>query len=408
MRSLVVTAAALLLALPAGAQGFWSPPVIIPELSSGSSDYYPYLSADLMTARVASSRNDLTPPPSPAGGWHIWMATRLTRNGPFGPMMPEPGAVQTSVNDLAPWVSGDGLTMYSASNSTSLPTAPVGGFDIWEWTRPNTSSPWAFASNVTPLNTTSTDYMPSSTSDNLEIYSTSSGVIIGATRPTTGSPWSVATPVASLAGHGHSGVSGNGLEMYTAMGGQLFVSTRPSRQDAFGAPTAITAVNNQASGSNNRPSLAVDGRELFFSSSRPTTTPGLASNNVWRSTWTGLSIQGRPLIGQAMQIHVTNVSRAGGGYQVAMSWGSSGIPLPGVGTIPLAPDSLFFLSITNVLPSVFQNFQGTLNINGEATATLNTPNIPAILGIGFNVAAIASSGSGPDYISNGIALKFDQ
>lgn len=407
MRVLLSAALVTVLVASVSAQGFWNPPAVVPELSSTSSDYYPFISADLLTARVASSRNDLTPPPAPAGGWHLWRATRPNRFAPFGPLTPEPGALQTSVNDLAPWVSGDDLTFYMASPSPSFPTSPVGGVDIWEFTRTTPTSPWVFASNVTAVNTTSTDYMPSCTSDNLELYATASNQIVCVKRGAPNAPWSAAIPITAVAGHGHSGVSGNGLELYTAQGGNLFVTRRPSRSKPWGTPVALAGVNNQASGVNNRPSLSVDGRELFFSSSRPANTPGVGSTSVWRSTWTGLSIEGRPLIGQAMKIHITHASKPAGAYQIAMSWTNTGIPIPGVGSVPLAPDDLFVLSVTNKLPSVFVNFQGNLDGQGEATAVLNTPNIPALIGIPFFLAGIASSGGPVDYITNGIALEFD-
>lgn len=406
-RSVPVTLALLLgFAGSALAQGFWTPPVLIPEVSSTSSDYYPFISGDLQSIRVASSRQDLPAPPSPAGGWHIWQAQRSTRYGAFGPMVAEPGAVQTAQNDLAPWVMPDELTMYSAT-STPLP-GQVAGFDIYEWTRPNNTAPWTLAGNVAGVNTTGTDYMPSVTADGLEMYVTASNRVVQSTRLSTTAPWGPSTVVAGFTSHGHSGISMNGLELFTATGGNLHYATRRSRQDAWTVPQPLSALNNQTSGTNNRPSLSIDGRELFFSSSRPANTPGVSSVSVWTSRWVGLSLEGLPTIGQALKIHITNPVRAGAPYQVGMSFTNlGGIPIPGVGRIPLDPDDLLVLSTSGRAPAIFSNFGGVLDIQGEGTAQLNIPGNAALKGVPFEVAAVTLGQSGIDYITNGISTRID-
>jgi hypothetical protein len=40
-------------------------------------------------------------------------------------------------------------------------------------------------------------------------------------------------------------------------------------------------------------------------------------------------------------------------------------------------------------PSIFQNFSGVLDGLGNATATLNLPNLPALSGFQFKMAAVS-------------------
>ena len=60
-----------------------------------------------------------------------------------------------------------------------------------------------------------------------------------------------------------------------------------------------------------------------------------------------------------------------------------GIPVPPIGTVPLALDALFLLSTSGALPTVFTNFAGLLDAFGEATATLNFPAVPALAGYAY-------------------------
>jgi hypothetical protein len=66
-------------------------------------------------------------------------------------------------------------------------------------------------------------------------------------------------------------------------------------------------------------------------------------------------------------------------YACALSFGTAGIPVPG-GTLPLTADSLFFLTVLNLIPPIFPNGQGTLNADAEGSVTVNLPNLPALVG----------------------------
>ena len=82
-----------------------------------------------------------------------------------------------------------------------------------------------------------------------------------------------------------------------------------------------------------------------------------------------------------------------GGKQYALA--ASLARRPGIGPFPNgeylnldATDPLFYLSAVGALPSVFQNFQGTLDPLGNASAQVNIPALPPNLGITVFVAGI--------------------
>ncbi len=68
-------------------------------------------------------------------------------------------------------------------------------------------------------------------------------------------------------------------------------------------------------------------------------------------------------------------------YQVATSLGNSGIALPSGAIVPLSLDQLFFASVSGNLPTVFQGYTGVMDSNGDASASLQLPPIPALTGI---------------------------
>jgi len=64
---------------------------------------------------------------------------------------------------------------------------------------------------------------------------------------------------------------------------------------------------------------------------------------------------------------------------------SPGIPIPG-GTVPLTPDSLFFLS--GAVPQIFQNYGGVLDAQGRGAASVAIPNLP-LQGFAFYTSFVA-------------------
>ena len=134
MRILALLAlSAVAFGVPAAAQGTWSTPVEVKAVNSTTSDYYPHISGDGKTLRVASPRADL---PGYVGGYDINFATRTNPHSAWSTMGVEPGAVNSTSNDLSPHVLSDERTCYFASLRPG-----TGGADIWRVSRSTPTAP---------------------------------------------------------------------------------------------------------------------------------------------------------------------------------------------------------------------------------------------------------------------------
>ena len=92
--------------------------------------------------------------------------------------------------------------------------------------------------------------------------------------------------------------------------------------------------------------------------------------------------------------------RPGAGYQAATALGNAGIVLPSGSVIPLTVDHLMLASATNVLPTLFRNYRGFLDINGDATIGLAIPNLPVLKGVTLYTAFVTYIGSTFVNVSN--------
>lgn len=95
-------------------------------------------------------------------------------------------------------------------------------------------------------------------------------------------------------------------------------------------------------------------------------------------------------------------------YIMAVSLSNAGIPV-GSRVIPLFPDTIFFVTLSNFLPTVTRNYQGVLDANGRATATLDLTSLtnPALQGITLHHAFVVlnpASPNGISTISNGLPV----
>jgi len=115
-----------------------------------------------------------------------------------------------------------------------------------------------------------------------------------------------------------------------------------------------------------------------------------------------LYLDGTPAVGNP--VNLKGRGTAGLGYVGACSLGHSGIPIGGGRSIPLDLDSLLLLSLS--LPSVFQNFQGTTDANGDFTMTLNTPAAPQLAGFTIWSSAVTFDQSGVREIAPDVEITF--
>jgi Tol biopolymer transport system component len=164
----------------------------------------------------------------------IWYATRSTTTGSFTNAQAL-ASVNSTKDDLRPWVSDDELTIYFAS----LRPGGSGDADIWTASRATRTSTFSTPVNVESINSTSRDSSPFLTPDLLTIYFSSS-------RP-----------------------GGNGER-------DIWRAKRASAQGIFGAPAIVASIDSIALDSD--VALSHDGTELFF------TSESSGATLIWRAT----------------------------------------------------------------------------------------------------------------------------
>ncbi len=104
-----------------------------------------------------------------------------------------------------------------------------------------------------------------------------------------------------------------------------------------------------------------------------------------------------PTPGGVFNIRIRFANHPGKAYVAAASFS----PRPGIPvdsrTIPLTPDNLFAASV--VIPQVFVNFRGTLDLNGRASPYIPIPNAGVLKGLRFFLAAVVVDPAAPSSIA---------
>jgi len=119
-----------------------------------------------------------------------------------------------------------------------------------------------------------------------------------------------------------------------------------------------------------------------------------------------LSMRSVPFTGTNVALDLNAPGDANKAYVLAASFSNLGIPI-GSRVIPLFPDSLFVLTVTNAIPTVFQNYTGILDGSGRATATLVLLPFPALKGVILHHAFLVIDPTKPfsiGTISNGLPV----
>lgn len=162
----------------------------------------------------------------------LWMATRATAHDTWNTPINLGPTVNSSSHDDGPHVSHDGLELYFASDRPG----GSGSWDIWMVTRATIFDPWGTPINLGPMvNSAADEIAPSTSSDGLGLYF--SGYRHESARP---------------GGYGQA---------------DLWVTTRPTRNDPWGEPVNLGPVVN-SSRQDARPCLSSDGLLLIFDSQR--------------------------------------------------------------------------------------------------------------------------------------------
>ncbi|HEX5051962.1 MAG TPA: hypothetical protein VFZ65_09335, partial [Planctomycetota bacterium] len=195
-------------------------------------------------------------------------------------------------SNFSPTLSEDELYMVFASDRPG----GLGGYDLYETSRPSVDALWAPPQNLVQLNSAGADYEPNLSYDGLELYfaSTRAGGLgtsdlYRSQRPSPFAPWGPPQNIgAPINGAGIANddpfLSQDGLQLfYTgpgAGGADILVAQRPAIGAPFGAPQPFAPANSASFDH----SAVVDGSgdTVWFSSTR---AGGPLGSSDWYMTY---------------------------------------------------------------------------------------------------------------------------
>jgi len=119
-----------------------------------------------------------------------------------------------------------------------------------------------------------------------------------------------------------------------------------------------------------------------------------------------LYLQGTPKIGTTVTLPGRGTPKYG--YIGACSFGNSGFGIGAGKSIPLSLEPLFFLTLSNILPSIFQSFQGRTDTQGDFTMSLAIPQVPGLVGITIWASAVTISPTGIAEVAPDTEITFTQ
>jgi len=111
---------------------------------------------------------------------------------------------------------------------------------------------------------------------------------------------------------------------------------------------------------------------------------------------------GTPSPGGTIKFALSSPIDANLPYQVGSSLGNGPIPID-TRQLGLSADALLVMSAGGLLPTVFKNYAGKLDAQGDATASVDIPNFPVLKGVRVYTAfltLLATAPSGVSSISN--------
>jgi hypothetical protein len=151
---------------PTSAPNGFATPALVPGVNSASSDLLPSLTPDGLLLSFVSIR------PGGRGGADIYQATRASTSGNFGQVV-NVTSLNSSADEGRVWLSADALR---AVFSSSRP-GPLGSWDIWAASRPDTDAEFSGLRNLANVNSPDVDQDVALSSDERELFfvSTRSG-----------------------------------------------------------------------------------------------------------------------------------------------------------------------------------------------------------------------------------------
>ncbi len=146
---------------------FGTPTNLGPPVSSSSYDTGLTISADSLTLFFASDRHA-----GSVGSWDIWLCTREKTEDEWGPAENLGSTVNSPQGEGYPSISADGLELYFCSLYwVSQRPGGSGGADLWVTRRASISDDWNEPENLgAVVNSSSHDTEPSISGDGLSLY----------------------------------------------------------------------------------------------------------------------------------------------------------------------------------------------------------------------------------------------
>jgi len=274
MRLLLAVVGSLLLGLQVAKGDFiFGEPAPLANLNTASSDTAPCMTPDGLELYFASNRDH----GDNLCYCDIWVATRTSTDEPWG----VPRNLGSPVNrpyeaEANPCISADGLELYFSDSWPSyingcLRPGGYGQGDIWVSKREIREADWGAPVNLGPMiNSFDYDGTPHLSVDGLSLYFSSNrapgngGDLYVSIRPTKDDPWGppvdLGAPINTMADQDYlfyPFLSYNGLSLFfTAIpwpwagnaggfsNGDIFVSTRPSRDDGWGVPSRLPVLSS--------------------------------------------------------------------------------------------------------------------------------------------------------------------
>jgi hypothetical protein len=255
----------------------------------------------------------------------------------FGEPMNLGPVVNSSTWDQNPSISSDGLSLYFNSNRLGQ----LGGTDLWVTTRESIHDPWGTPTNLgAPVNSSGFEFPCCISADGLELYFNDAGPSWGyvprpggygqtdlwvSTRPTKnhawGEPTNLGPTVNSQANDAYAEISSDGLTLYfdsdrsgkLDVDYQIWVTTRATKKDPWGEPVILGNVGNTL-GMDGGPSISSDDLAFFFWSDR---SGGYGSSDIYMMTrptkddaW-GIPMNLGPMVNNAYSVEAPDISADG-------------------------------------------------------------------------------------------------
>ena len=273
---------------------FGKPQNLGPVINSPSGDIMGCFSADSLELYFSSNR------PGGYGYYDIYMTTRATKSDPWGPPLNLGPAVNTQVAEICSSISSDGLTLYISEDWDWSPRpGGLGGCDIWMARRASRGAQWGTPVNVgAPINTSAGEIGPKISGDELILVFASDRAggqgsydLWMSTRATIQDDWGAPVNIGGIVNSGsfdHSPIlsSDERALVFTSnrLGGfggyDLWMTTRKTHSDPWGPPVNLGPRINSW-GHEDAASISADGRMLYFLAHTP--PGGFGGYDLWEA-----------------------------------------------------------------------------------------------------------------------------